>query len=234
VFDTAELAALFPGGLSQEASKIREGFAMEYLTALHQAPSRDRDDKVARIRGLFPTTRSGTSHSDVHGIIRFDLSLPGTQPADAPRELWLDHAIVHETSDSYRTAVLKHLREHKKPFLSLPFKKAENEKRGRFGGLIRVAERLAREGYLGFSPFFLFPVVSSLGCVNTDMTKTLKWIGDRYKDSLQSSPEREDGIPKSDLVGKFRLYLERALCFAILRVNALALHSQGRTQVRRP
>ena len=99
---------------------------------------------------------------------------------------------------------------------------------------MRVAERLSREGYLGFSPFFLFPVVSSLGTMNTDMTKTLKWIGDRYKDNLQSSPEREDGVSKNTLIGMFRLYVQRALCFAVLRANALGLHSQGRSQVRRP
>ena len=66
------------------------------------------------------------------------------------------------------------------------------------------------------------------------MTKTLKWIGDRYKDTVQSAPEREDGVSQSLLVGKFRLYLKRALCFAVLRANALALHNQGRPQIRRP
>ena len=234
VFDTAELAALFPGGLSQASSRIREGMAMEYLTALHAGPSRDRDDKINRIRSLFPSTRSGASHTDASGVIRFDLCLPGAQPADAPRELWLDHAIVHETSDSYRSAVLKHLRAGKKPSSSGPFRKAEAEKKGRFGGLMRVAERLSREGFLGFTPFFLFPVVSSLGSVNTDMLKTLKWISDRYRDHLKSSSDREDGLSKGALVGQFRLYLHRALCFAVLRANALGLHSQGRSQVRRP
>ena len=87
---------------------------------------------------------------------------------------------------------------------------------------------------MGFSPFFLFPVVSFLGSVNPDMTKMLKWIGDRYRDHLRPAPEREDGTSKSVLVGKFRAYLQRALCFALLRANSLALHSQGRSQVLRP
>jgi len=39
VFDTAELSALFPGGLSQASAKLREGLANEYLTALHAAPA---------------------------------------------------------------------------------------------------------------------------------------------------------------------------------------------------
>ena len=108
-------------------------------------------------------------------------------------ELWLDHAIVHETSTSYQAPVLRHIRAGGKPALSYPFKKAEGDKKGRFGGLMKVAERLAREGYLGFKPFFLFPVVSSRGSMNADMTKTLKWISDRYKDILPS-PERLDGV----------------------------------------
>ena len=234
VFDREELAALFPGGLSQASSNLRAGFAMEYLTALHTRPSRERDEKVARIKSLFPTTRSGATPKDIGGVIRFDLCLTGTQPTDAPRALYLDHAIVHETSDSYQVRVLRHLQAGRTACLSVPFKKAEGEKKGRFGGLIKVAERLAREGFLGFSPFFLFPVVSTLGCMNVDMTKLLNWIQERYKQSLLSSSERLDGVPKSVLVGKFGVYLERALCFALLRANALALHSQGRPDVLRP
>ena len=99
---------------------------------------------------------------------------------------------------------------------------------------MRVAERLAKEGFLGFSPFFLFPVVSSRGCINADMTKLLKWISDRYKDTLVPSPDRLDGVTKSALIGKFRLYLDRAICFAVLRATAMGLHSQGRPDVRRP
>ena len=100
VFDYKELAALFPGGLSLASARVREGIAMEFLTALHRPPSRERDEKVARIKALFPTTRSSTTASDTGGVIRFDLCLPGTKPADAPRQLWLDHASGHETSDS--------------------------------------------------------------------------------------------------------------------------------------
>ena len=107
-----------------------------------------------------------------------------------------------------------------------PFQKAEGEKRNRFGGLIRVAERLTKQRLLGFTPFFLFPVVSSLGCVNADMTKLLKWISERYKQTLLPSAERLDGVPKSVLLGQFQMYLDRALCFAVIRANALALHSQ--------
>ena len=70
--------------------------------------------------------------------------------------------------------------------------------------------------------------------MNTDMTKMLKWMADRYKDTVHGLPEREDGVSKAVLVGKFRVYLQRMLCFAVLRANALAINSQGRAQIRRP
>jgi len=73
-------------------------------------------------------------------------------------------------------------------------------------GLMRVAQRLAREGYLAFTPCFLFPVISSLGSMNSDMTKLVKWIIGRYKGTLKSAPLREDGMPKTVLLGRFSLY----------------------------
>ena len=77
--------------------------------------------------------------------------------------------------------------------------------------------------------------------MNADMIKLLKWISERYKQTLRPAPERLDGVPKGALMGQFKLYLERALCFAeralcfaLLRANALALHNQGRPDIRRP
>ena len=55
------------------------------------------------------------------------------------------------------------------------------------------------------------------------MTRMLKWIGDRCKHQLEAAPEREDGISKTVLIGKFRAYLKRAVCFAVLRATALGL-----------
>jgi len=94
------------------------------------SPSREKDAKI--VKALFPTTRSGATHADANGVIRFDLCLPGCQPADAPRVLWLDHALVHETSDSYQAGVLQHLQK-KKSELSLPFTKLNVRKRGGLG-----------------------------------------------------------------------------------------------------
>ena len=42
-------------------------------------------------------------------IIRFDLCLAGTVPYDAPKELWMDHAIVQETAQSYQAEMITHL-----------------------------------------------------------------------------------------------------------------------------
>ena len=44
-----------------------------------------------------------------NAIIRFDLKLPAYGPRDCPRELWLDHAIVQETSPTYREQTLEFL-----------------------------------------------------------------------------------------------------------------------------
>ena len=48
-----------------------------------------------------------------YNTIRFDLRMAAPFPLDLPRELWLDHAIVHETAGSYRESVLDHLEDGK-------------------------------------------------------------------------------------------------------------------------
>ena len=77
---------------------------MQDLAGISDSPAypteQGADEKIARLKSLFPTTRSGATGKDTGGVIRFDLCLRGTQPTDAPRSLYLDHAIVHETSDS--------------------------------------------------------------------------------------------------------------------------------------
>ena len=75
---------------------------MDFLDALHQPPSRARDDKIAHIKSSFlrPVLEG---HILTVMVSFFDVCLPGTQPVDGPRELWLDHVIVHENSDIYYT-----------------------------------------------------------------------------------------------------------------------------------
>ena len=170
------------------------------------------------------------------GVVRFDLALPGTCPHDAPKGLWLDHAIVHETSLSYQAKVLEFLRSDEVggPGGSFPFVKVVAEKLSRFKGVMEVAGRLSGEGVLGFQPSFLFPVVSSLGYANGDMTKLTTWLVSRFLGEQRSLPPQGDGVSLKELGGRYKLYLKRALCFGVLRGSALALYSQGRAEVCRP
>jgi hypothetical protein len=99
VFDKGELRSLFPGQISLEESKVRTGLAVKLLDAMNMPPSDGREEMIRRVKAKFP---DGT----VSGVVRFDLSLMGSEPEDVPRSVWLDHAIVHETSASYRDGVL--------------------------------------------------------------------------------------------------------------------------------
>ena len=110
---------------------------MEYLTALHQPPSRERDEKITRIKALFPTTQSGATHANANGV-----TLPSRQMP------LVSYGWITPLCTKRRTHIVLlffHTYADKKPASSLPFKKEENEKKGRFGGLIRVAERLVYE-----------------------------------------------------------------------------------------
>ena len=52
-----------------------------------------------------------SNEEDNNGIIWFDLKLPLITPPDCPRKLWIDHAIVQETSPTYAAATVKFLQE---------------------------------------------------------------------------------------------------------------------------
>ena len=45
---------------------------------------------------------------------------------------------------------------------------------------------------------------------------------------------REDAIPLSVIKARYRVEVKNAICFGLLRGNALAMHSVGRTHVHRP
>ena len=141
---------------------------------------------------------------DGNAGIRFDLRLPMIKPIDNPREFWLDHAIVHESASSYAESVLKFLEaEDNKPRDSPAFAKMEGKKSRHYAALIAIADRLLAEHKLSFQPKFLFPVISSLGFINKDMEQLMKITVDRFKENQASEPEREDGIPPSQLKGRF-------------------------------
>ena len=222
VFDLGELRALFR----------RATLAMSLLDTLNTVPGWQRDRKLDELRNRLPPPRplrgDDRSRPGNRGVVRFDLRFRGDHPADLPKELWLDHAIVHETSTSYRSRVLRHLGERNPVHTSYPFTRAVDQKKSRYSGVMTVASRLAREGALGFLPSFLFPVVSTLGHVNPDMGRVLDWILKKYTTGLGPVSERSDGMDVPSLKGRFRAYLRRALCFALVRGNSLLLRSQGR------
>ena len=56
---------------------------------------------------------------------------------------------------------------------------------------------------LDFQPFFLFPVVSTLGFLNDDATKMQKWMHTVLNHSL-STVSRDDGIPFSTVKARYK------------------------------
>src|SRR5579862_6050791 len=96
-----------------------------------------------------------------------------TFPTDAPRQIYLDHAIVHETSESYQEAVIDQLDGGGEPTKSMPFRRMEASKQRRFNALISLFKHLEKQRVLDFQPTFLFPVVSALGYLNEDATKMM-------------------------------------------------------------
>ena len=128
---------------------------------------------------------------------------------------WLDHVIVHETSESYQGPVL------------------EQNKQRRYAALIPIVNHLMKLKVLDFQPFFLFPVISTLGYLNEDATKMVKWMNSVLNQTL-SSVVRDDGIPFSTVKARYKIEVKNALCFGLLRGNAFAMNAVGRPLVGRP
>ena len=120
-----------------------------------------KESVIEEVRSRLPAIDEDKKEANAN-IIRFDLSLAGSFPVDAPRELWLDHVIVHETFESYQDAVINHL-EAGDISKSLPFRRAATSKQRRFAALIPLVCHLLKQNILDFQPFFLFPVMSVLG-----------------------------------------------------------------------
>ena len=154
-------------------------------------------------------------------------------PADAPRELWLDHVIVHESSLSYQEAVIALLEGGAEDLTkSLPFRRSESSKQRRFAALIPLANHLLKQRILDFQPFFLFPVISALGYLNEDADKMTKWMSAVMNKNLTST--RDDGIQLSVIKARYKVEVRNAICFGLLRGNALAMNAAGRPHVCRP
>jgi hypothetical protein len=90
-------------------------------------------------------------------VIRFDLQLSSKFPPEKPHEMWLDHAIVHETCTTYAEDTLKYLLADivDSPGRSPAFQKTFGAEVRRYGCLLDVVKRLSEERKLGFRPTFL-------------------------------------------------------------------------------
>jgi hypothetical protein len=169
-------------------------------------------------------------------MIRFDLRFPLMKPEDNPREVWFDHAIVHESSASYVEDVLKFLQEaaENQPSSSPAFVKMRKKKERHYGSLIAVAERLLAEHKLHFQPKFLFPIVSSFGFFNDDMKQLMRLMQSRFKEAQEDEPERDDGLGQAQVKGRYKVFLRNSICFALVKGLALAANCQGVKGVLHP
>ena len=95
----------------------------------------------------------------------------------------------------------------------------------RYSALISVVNRLVEDRKLDFQPTFLLPVVSSLGIMNADMKQLMKLIVQRFKDNQRHQPPSSEGLAANVLKGRFKV--KNAVCFALIRGNALCMSNQG-------
>jgi hypothetical protein len=227
-----DLACLFKGGLTVEETKKNEDLGIELIDAFLMTPSALKESVIDEIRSRMPESDESKIEAN-NNTIRFDLCMAASFPVDWPRELWLDHAIVHETSESYQESVLSNLEEGKDISKSLPFRRMELSKQRRYAALIPIAKHLMKLKVLDFQPFFLFPVVSSLGYLNQDAEKMVKWMNTVLNHSL-SSVLRDDGVPFSTVKARYKHQIKNSLCFGVLRGNAFAMNAVGRPLMGRP
>ena len=228
-----DLASLFPGGLTVAETKVNTDLGLELVDALCMHPSARKDSVLEEIRSRLPEVEESKDEAQ-NNTIRFDLRLAASFPADCPRELWLDHAIVQETATSYQDEVIRELEDLKEITQTLPFRRMVSSKHRRYAALVEVAKHMMKLKLLDFTPFFLFPVVSHLGFLNDDAVQVSKWMSTVLNDSLKKGFHRDDGIPFSVVKARYRKQVKNAWCFGVLRGNALAMSAAGRVYVNRP
>jgi hypothetical protein len=235
LFPKDDLSSLFCGNLSKTESEERRKLAMEYLDILSESSYAHRAEQLATLKAKYPKPSVG-GEEDNNGIVRFDMKFPAEGPLDCPRELWFDHAIVHETSPTYAQDTLRYLKEQDDRVAGQgrAFQKMFSKKSVKYAALMAVATRLMNERKLDGQPFFLIPIISSLGFMNSDFVALLKFIVERFKDTQKAEPERMDGLGPKVLVGRFRKQLRNSIAFALLKANALATYNQGTQQIAKP
>jgi hypothetical protein len=225
-----DLARLFPGGLNQEETKEHAEIALELIDAFLMAPSATKEAVVTEVRSRLPELKD-EAQATVN-TLRFDLCMGAPFPVDCPRELWLDHAIVHETSESYQDHVIEEVEAGADPAKSYPFRRTQATKQRKYAALVATANHLSKQKLLDFQPFFLFPVISALGYLNEDAMKMCTWMS---KVSTKNLPKkRDDGIEQGVIKNRYKVQVKNAIAFGILRGNALAMNSVGRPFVSRP
>jgi hypothetical protein len=229
-FNKEDLSRLFPGNMTKTQTELSKTLAMEYLDIMSKVPRGPaRTAELGLWREKLPAPVCDKKDPATPSIVRFDLMLPSAVPADCPRKIVCDHAIVHETSPTYAEDVLKYLEENKThlPTESVAFTKITQSKKRRYASLITVAKRLSEERRLRYQPEFLFPVISSLGFLNDDMKKLMKFILDRFVCTQKGKPPRHDGMDPRIIKGRFKAQIKNSICFALLKGNALAMENQG-------
>ena len=130
------------------------------VDAFLMKPSAKKELVLTEIRSRLPELKEdakATNHT-----LRFDLCMAAHVPVELPRELWLDHAIVHETSESYQDHVIDEVQnKNEDPLKSYPFKRAQATKLRKYAALVATAKHLAKQRLLDFQPTFIFPVIST-------------------------------------------------------------------------
>ena len=227
IFTKEDLSRLFPGQLSAKRAEERRKLAMKYLDILRDTPRGSmRAAQIGMLRDFEFPTRNITDE-EINGTIRFDLRFPLQKPLDRPRELWFDHAIVQETCPTYAHDVLKFFEGKDSRTQDSPaFIKMKGSKTRRYAALQSIVDRLREDRKLAFQPEFLFPVVSSLGFMNEDMEKLVKFMVQHFKNNQPATP-RFDGLTIGALQGRYNKELKNSICFALLKGNALAMSNQG-------
>ena len=224
------LSKLFPGNLSKKEADKRK-----LLAIINELPrGHIRTAHLGMLRERFPEAAISDDDDSGNGIIRFDLKFPAPASRGKSREVWLDHAIVQETCPTHADTLKFLETKHTNLIENSPaFVKTYGSKTRRYAALIDVAKHLTEERKLKFQPDFMFPIVSSLGYINEDMKRLLKFMEDCFKIN-QSRDRRCDGLLPGVLKGRSKVELKNTLCFALVRANALAMNKHGLKGVTSP
>ena len=134
---------------------------MEYLNIINDMPrGAQRTAQLGMLREQFPDAVNVDDDDANKGAIQSDLKFPVAVKDGKPREIWIDHAIVQETSPTHAGDTLEFLEDDLNHLIenSHAFAKTYGGKVRRYKTLIDVVNRLAEERKLKFQPTFLYPI----------------------------------------------------------------------------